>query len=835
VNPTSTRAPVPASAPSPERASEPVSGKVRRQAWRIGARELARFALRRGDLEFGPTGPDAQAGQRAHRRLQEASGLEAEVVLSRTVSIEGQAITVAGRIDLRDVPGRRLIEIKSTLVPLERLPPGRRALDRAQLELYAWLHADEAPEGLADTGECRSPIKVLELQYMNLRDDVLQCERWSVDDGLIAGQVQRALVAWHRFQRGLQQRDERAQRTAAQLPFPFQHFRPGQRRLSAAVYRAQANRQALLLEAPTGTGKTLGVLYPAVRTLAPDGVRRLLWLTAKASGRDAFFAALRHLIAGGLRIDALLMRSRRDACFCERDPSLRDDEGRCGFAHGFHDRLPAARQQAIEEGASGSLLDGQALDRLGSNHRICPHALALELLPWATVVVCDYNHLFDPLASLPSVLERIDSAAVLIDEAHNLPDRARQMYTVRLSRLEVLAARTAVQGLLPTLARALDRLAASMLASCRASIGEKRSGDSGNPAVLMLTDQPPRRLERAVRGVLDAAAETAVAPLGDAVGPMALPKEMLLALHRFAAIVDRFDETDRCVTQRRTIGRRQEVLVELLCLDARVRLGRVLRAARTTVAFSAVLGPMAECRDALGLEVGSTVGIRGESPFQVQQLHCQLIDWIPVRFGQRDAALPALLELIVATVDARRGHYLVFLPSHAWLEQVARAFAHAYPDRSCWQQPRTGASAQLAERLALLDRPGASVGFVITGGVFGEGVDYTGDRLVGAIVVGTALPGRDARTALMIEHHQGEGRSGYDLVCRHPALVRVLQSAGRLIRGPRDRGVLLLVDERFDDAFQRRWRPSHWRVERPVDQGASTRGLERFWLSHACN
>ena len=809
-------------------------------ALRVAVRELARFALRRGDLERAPAGPDAQAGQRAHQRLQRRSGLESEVALSRTECIDGTTISVAGRIDLRDAPGRRLIEIKSTLVPCERLPPGRRALDRAQLELYAWLQAGDAIEQAIDGAVVLPPIEVLELQYVNLRSDTVTCERWPVALERIDRDARGALALWLRFQRSVRRRRDELHHCAAGLSFPFERFRKGQRRLSAAVYRSQADRQALLLEAPTGTGKTLGVLYPAMRALSPDGVQRLVWLTAKASGRDAVFAALRQLATGGLRGDALLMRSRRDGCFCERDPTLRDEQGRCGFADGFHDRLPAARQQAIEAGGAGGAgggpgwLDGAALDRLGTEHRICPHALALELLPWATVVVCDYNHLFDPLAALPGVLERIGGATILIDEAHNLPDRARQMYSAHLSRLDVLAARTAVQAGQPVLARAFDRLAGAMLAIARGSVTSKGPGGASPTA----TDQPPASMLRAVRAVLEAAADAdpppdpptgAPGPAG-AVDHRAMPvSEALLALHRFAAIAERFGSADRCLVRRCSVGRRREVIVELVCLDARERLGQVLQAARATVAFSAVLGPMAPFRDALGLEADSTVGVRGESPFDVEQLHCQLIDWIPVRFAQRAGALPALVELIGVTVDARRGHYLVFLPSHAFLAQVAEAFERSRRDLSCWRQPREGASAGLNERLEWLDRPGTSVGFVITGGVFGEGVDYVGERLIGAIIVGTALPGRDERTEMMIAHHRDQGRDGYELVCRHPARVRVLQSAGRLIRTPRDRGVLLLVDERFDDPFQRRWRPAQWRVHTPGDLSACSRALARFW------
>ena len=790
---------------------------------RVGVRDLARFALRRGDLERSPAGPDAQAGSRAHRRLQRDSGLQAEVALSRTAILDGTAVTVSGRIDLCDTAGQRLIEIKSTLVPAERLLPGRRALDRAQLELYAWLQAGAlAP---TDGGVVTAPAATLELHYVNLRSDTVQCERWAVEPLRIDGEVQRALRDWVGFQHRLRLRRDRLHGSIADLAFPHGGFRPGQRRLAAAVYRSVADRVPLLLEAPTGTGKTLGVLYPAVRGLRADGAQRLIWLTAKTSGREAVFAALRQLGSNGLRTDALLVRSRRDGCFCERDPALRDAAGLCAFATGYHDRLPGARSAAIGDGEAMRLLDGEALDALGAEHRVCPHALALELLPWATVVIADYNHLLDPVSALPALGERIERSVVLIDEAHNLPDRARQMFCARLARLDVLAARTSLLSSHPEVARALHRLSAAMLALARrAGLLAGPGGVTGEARAV--DDRVPLCVVRAVHGVLETLAASG-AEMGGA--PPPLPVVLVHALHRFTAVSERFGGAHRCVLQRRRAGRRHEIVVELTCLDAREELAGVLTPAHAVVAFSAVLGPPADSRDALGLPVPATVAIRGESPFEPGRLLCQLIDWIPVRYAQREASLPALIRLIVCTVEARSGHYLVFLPSHAWLERLADAFARAQPDTETWRQSRDRGDERMSERLARLDRAGTTVGFVITGGVYGEGIDYAGDRLIGAIVIGTALPGRDVATEMMIEHHVAQRRPGYDLVCRHPALVRVLQSAGRIIRTPHDRGVLLLVDERFDDAFQRRWRPPHWRMERPRDQAVSTRAIVRFW------
>jgi len=312
-------------------------------------------------------------------------------------------------------------------------------------------------------------------------------------------------------------------------------------------------------------------------------------------------------------------------------------------------------------------------------------------------------------------------------------------------------------------------------------------------------------------------------------GALAGLAELALQVHRFQVVASTFGQAYRLLLEARRDGRRRDIRASLVCLDARDDVGPVLRSMHTSIAMSAALRPLRGVCDALGLDSDATTALAAGSPFDAERLHAQVIDWIPVGYAQRERALPALLDLIDATVDARVGHYLVFLPSHAFLTRVADGFASRRQDLAQWRQQRTVPAGVVAQRLDALSAPGHSVGFVITGGVFGEGVDFAGDRLIGAIVIGTGLPGSDAVTELMIEHHGRAGRSGYDVVCRHPALIRVVQSAGRVIRTAHDRGVLLLVDARFADAFHRRWLPSHWRLCRPGSADASRAALQRFW------
>ena len=422
-----TTPPGPSDEPSPDGdAPEPDAiGPDAAPTVEFAVRALAEFACREGDLDVGHAGPSAEEGRQAHARVQRDWHAETEIPLSRALILDGARVRLSGRVDLLDRDADRVGEIKTVYLPPERLAASRRALHRAQATLYAWLHLDGR----------RAPVSV-EIVYVNLRvpGTAPTVERFVADpDGLEAF----ALAALRRgldWRRRVDARRAALERSARALDFPYAPWRAGQRTLAAAAWRVLRDGEPLLVEAPTGIGKTAAALYPALKALGEGRLEQVQWLTAKNSGRSAVFATLARLEGAGLEAGAVLLRSRASGCFCERGLAERDGQGLCAFARGFHDRLPAALDEALEAGA----LDGDGLDALALEHQVCPHTLARSLLPWVPIVVCDYNHVHDPMSCVPALVERPGRRALLVDEAHNLASRARAMHGGTLSRLRCL-------------------------------------------------------------------------------------------------------------------------------------------------------------------------------------------------------------------------------------------------------------------------------------------------------------------------------------------------------------------------------------------------------------
>ncbi len=776
----------------------------------LAVRALAEFACREGDLDAAHVGPTAVEGQRAHARVQRQWHAETEVVVSRNLDVDGMPVRLSGRIDLLDRAADVVGEIKTVCVPLVRLGESRRGLHRAQAKLYAWLYL-----------EGRDARVTIELVYVNARADSAapEIDRFDAAASELHDFALRAVRRRVDWERRLHARRDALARSAGALDFPWLPWRAGQRRLAVATWRALEGGGALLVEAPTGIGKTAAALYPAIKALGRGALDQVQWLTAKNSGRAAAFDALERLRGAGLETTAVLLRARAAACFCERGLAARDEDGLCAFARGFHDRVPAAMDDALDAGP----LDGERLDALAHEHQVCPHVLGRALVPWVPIVVCDYNHVHDPLACVPALVERPGRRALIVDEAHNLDGRARAMHGGTLSRLRCLDAAAATRASDPALARALERLAARLLEVGRVPAPAVRS-TATRPAAS--PDAPPPELTRAVDTVLEAVAAGRERDDGGALGAFFAAD---LARYRMAA--EAFDDTRRVVVERESVGRRVEVRLELVCLDASAPLSRRHAEYRGCVFLSATLRPFAARARALGLD-GAATALRLDSPYDASRLHLSRVGWIDVRAGARDASMVQLVELLAVTVGARAGHYAAFFPSYAYAAKAHAAFVAAHPDVETWCQARDGGEAQLLRTLARLARPGPTLGFAIVGGTYAEGVDYAGEMLVGAIVVSTGLPALDERNALEREHHAAAGRDGFEEACLVPGLARVLQSAGRVIRSETDVGVVTFVDPRFGERFYRDAMPRHLLSDECAGVDAYARALAGFWKKH---
>nr|WP_255771936.1 ATP-dependent DNA helicase [Microbulbifer guangxiensis] len=804
----------------------------------VGA--LVAFACRRGDLVGErPGGPSAREGIRAHQKLQKKRppGSEAEYPLQVFWQCEGQTVILRGRVDIQHPQTDlhrpvQLEEIKTTYCPPERLPEAIRQLHWAQLKVYGFCYLlQQRTEATGDGGRI-----ALQMLWYNLKEKKTYPELREFGWPELEAFTNEALGVYLRWHRHWQQHRDQVRESARTLAFPFANYRDGQRQLAVAAYRCLRDGGELVVEAPTGIGKTVSTLFPAIKTVGEGHVDQLVYLTAKNSGRGVVRETVSRLQQQGLQLSLLEIRARDKTCACSLGLCSLDADGICPRTRGFFDRLPEARETLLGE----PLLTADVVAGVADRLQLCPFELSLQMLPWADLVVCDFNYVFDPLVRLNVLQDQSQRRGLLIDEAHNLGDRARAMFSAELSRRESRRASKACRGAHVGLGRSIQSLVRA-LDKWVVTRREAGSGLAARPAEgaelwvtsLTETESRPAAVSRAADKV--AAAVSQLWEQGQSA-----PDEIadwLKALYRYLAIDQLASEHHRCLTRVHDRDAPwQEQQLKLLCLDAAGQLAQVYRQFHAVIAFSATLRPASYVTRELGLQQGAPY-LQLPSPFDAQQLGVFVCPYVDTRYRARDGAIDALVEMVARVYHSRAGNYLVFFPSYRFLQQVAERFAARFPQHEVVRQKPGASEAERVAFLAHFSEARNSLGFAIMGGVFGEGVDYVGEQLVGTIVVGVGLPQLNEEQELLRAAYDSDGNhlrgGGFDFAYRYPGMTRVLQTAGRVIRTESDRGVVVLADSRFTDPFYRNLYPAHWQLQLCPDGEALSTGLSRFWGSGA--
>lgn len=753
--------------------------------YRIAARELCEFTAKHGDLDlrFTPA-PSAQEGIAGHATVAARRGGDYQ----KELSLRGRygALEVRGRADGYYPARQELEEVKTYRGRLERLPENQRALHWAQLKVYGWLLCQAL-----ELTELR-----LTLVYFNVdsEQESLFSERHGAE-GLrefFETQCQRFLQ-WSATE--LAHRQERDPALAA-AAFPHPKFHAGQRRLAEAVYRTAARGGCLLAQAPTGIGKSIGSLYPALKALARGEIEKVFFLTAKTSGRrlalDAA-ASLANRQTGAVPLRVLELVAREKSC---EHPDKACHGESCPLARGFYDRLPAARAEAVER----QRLDQAGLRAVALRHQVCPYYLGQELVRWSDVVVGDYNYYFDSSALLYGLAQVNDwTLAVLVDEAHNLVERARGMYSAELDPQRLAALRQSAPS---ELRKPLEKVGRAW---------NRLHRDQTEPYVAQsrLPETFSRALQEAVSAIARHYAEQPPANDSPLQSWWLEAAQFLRLAESFAPEHSLFETVLEEAAQPRRPGRSRLAIRNLVPAPFLAP-----RAARThaLVLFSATLSPPHYYRDLLGLPAG-TQWLDVPSPFRAEQLRVTVARDISTRYQHRQRSLPALIARMAGQYHRQPGNYLAYFSSFDYLQQAAAAFSAGYPEIPVWLQAR---GMREPEREAFLQRftAGASgIGFAVLGGVFAEGIDLPGERLIGAFIASLGLPQINPLNEELRRRLDAQFGAGYDYAYLYPGLQKVVQAAGRVIRGAQDRGVLYLLDDRYAQAEVQALLPGWWRGE----------------------
>ncbi|WP_069383157.1 ATP-dependent DNA helicase [Halomonas caseinilytica] len=750
------------------------------EGYRVAVRALCEFTARQGDLDhrFTPA-PSAREGIEGHARVvaRRAAGYRAEVAVSGRL----EGLVVAGRADGFDPHLRRVEEIKTHRGDLARMGDNQRALHWAQVSVYGALLCEA--EGLT-----RVTLALVYLDIVTGTETVLTRDAEAGELlGFLAGLCRR-FRAWAEREAKHRARRDTA---LAGLAFPHDDFRPGQRGLAEDVYRAAASGRCLLVEAPTGIGKTLGALYPTLKAMPRRHIDRLAFLTMKTPGRRLVLDALSSLGADTrdetrlpLRVLELVARDKA----CEYPDRACHGES-CPLARGFYDRLPEARQTAVERG----WLDRESLRELALEHQVCPYYLGQELARWCDVLVGDVNHYFDDGALLHGLAQADDwRLALLVDEAHNLVERARGMYSAGLSQQRLNRLHREAP---PALKRPLGRLVRRWRELLR------DMPETEWQALATMPDGWLGVLQRTVSAVGDYLAEH---PEG---GDPAL-RDFLFEALAFARLAERFGDHSLCELRRHGRGQAELGIRNLVPADF---LAPRFASAYATILFSATLSPPEYHCDLLGLPADSVVR-RVPSPFDVEQLEVRCRADISTRLKDREASLGPIVEELAAQYRRWPGHYLAFFSSFAYLESARTRLEAEHPKIPVRAQRRGMSEPEREAFLADFAPGGSGIAFAVLGGAFAEGIDLPGERLVGAFVVTLGLPPLDPINEALKHRLQARFGRGDDYAYRVPGMIKVVQAAGRVIRGPGDRGVVVLMDDRFARRENRALLPDWWQV-----------------------
>ncbi|WP_313209957.1 ATP-dependent DNA helicase [Stutzerimonas nitrititolerans] len=751
-------------------------------SYRVAVRALCEFTAKQGDLDlrFTPS-PTAQEGIAGHGQVAARRGEGYE----REVALEGhyRNLQVRGRADGYDPAANRLEEVKTYRGDLTRQPDNHRQLHWAQAKVYGWLLCKA--RGL-------SSLSIALVYY-----DVVTQKETAIGETFAAESLRaffetqcERFIDWAE-----QEMAHRACRDQAldTLRFPYREFRAGQRQLAEAVYKAVCTGTHLMAQASTGIGKTLATLFPPLKAFPGQKLDKLFFLTAKTPGRRLALDALSRLAPSdaplALRVLELVARDKA----CEHPDKACHGES-CPLAKGFYDRLPAARAAAL----SRPHLTQAALREIALQHQVCPYYLGQEMARWADVVIGDYNYYFDVSALLHGLTQANQwRICVLVDEAHNLLERGRSMYSASLDFRNFKD--------LPSSSPEVLKKSLRRILRCWRELHSEQSTS------YVVHSQLPGKLILALQQAISAITEY----LGEHPSGLdpALQNAYFEATH-FCRIAELFGEHSlfdcSLLPARRQNAGRRSVLCIRNVLPAPFLEPR-LRQARTAVLFSATLSPRQFYADTLGLPVNN-VWLEAQSPFSAEQLQVRLARHISTRYEHRSASLQAVVQLLARQYRARPGNYLAFFSSFDYLQQVSAMLAAQHPDLPFWEQTR---GMDETERAAFLERftcDGRGIGFAVLGGAFGEGIDLPGERLIGAFIATLGLPQMNPVNEQLKIRMDALFGKGYDYTYLYPGLQKVVQAAGRVIRTTEDQGVVHLIDDRFARPQVRRLLPGWWQV-----------------------
>lgn len=761
----------------------------------LSVRQLVEYVYLGGSIDPRLNTVEAMhEGTKAHQRVQESyqETDEKERYLKTSIEAGELLFIIDGRCDglLATEPVMTIDEIKSTRSELNKIGEDTYPVHWAQALFYAYMYAKENGKS----------SMLVQLTYV--QKDSGEEQRFLREAGYaeLEAFVQDVVERYAPFARQRRRHEQLRNESIDALAFPFEAYRAGQRKLAGAVYRTIEEGASLFARAPTGIGKTISTTFPAIKAIGTGLLQRFYYLTARTTTRAAAEAALLHMQSKGLHVHAVTLTAKEKICFQD---VVRCEKEHCPFADGYYDRINEAVLDVL---TNETVMTRPIIEQYARKHQVCPFEFSLDVGYAADIVICDYNYIFDPRISLKrQYAEQKKKTALLVDEAHNLVDRARDMFSAELTKAPFLALQRELKGV------HAEGYAASKAINDYFIALRKRCDESA-----MIDKRLPDSLVALAAEFVQAAEAALAAGAGADEGRAgSLLLDTYFAAQQFVRTAKQFDERFTVYTELL----KNDVRLKLFCLDPSELLRQSGKGYRSHIYFSATLSPVSYYMDMLGAkEEDYTLSI--PSPFSKEQLKV-LVQPISTRYQDREASRVPIARLLQRITAERTGNYFVFFPSYAYMNTVYEAYmeemevAASAPEGSGIdvQLQRPDMTEEERDQFLASFREGnerSLIGFAVMGGLFSEGVDLIGDRLIGVFIIGVGLPQLGVERNMLKDYFYEQGKNGYDYAYVIPGMNKVLQAGGRLIRSESDRGTLVLIDDRYLQPGYRRLLPEEW-------------------------
>lgn len=773
---------------------------------RISVRNLVEFILRNGDLVSGSGTSDKEAmlkGSRLHRKIQKQMGshYQPEVSLKKDTEYDDLILRVEGRADGIFLQDEQFCidEIKGVYKKLE-LMEEPVLVHRAQALCYAWIYLDAHDLEKID----------IQMTYAHLDTEVIKRFRETLTRAELKQWYEELTDSYHKWLAYQIEWRKKRNESMENLEFPFE-YRKGQRKMVSGIYHAISKKEQIFIQAPTGVGKTMSAVFPAVRAIGQGMAETVFYLTARTITRTVAQDAFEILRDRGLLFKVVTITAKEKLCFCDKPEC---DPEKCPYAKGHYDRINDA---VYELWTTEQSFDRETLLRHAQKWQVCPFEMSLDLAIWMDGVICDYNYVFDPNVCLKRFFgENVSGNYLfLIDEAHNLVDRGREMYSASICLNDVIETRKFVKPYSQTLWKKLGKVK-KQLEELRQNCGEWKVQENAGVLPISLLS---------VQGELDQLLEES--PAQEVVDGIL---DFYFEVRDFLNISELVDDNYVVYTAFDENGR---FYMKLFCVNPAENLQKCLDKGNSTVFFSATLLPLQYYRKMLSTR-SENFGMYVESPFEQKKRCLMICRDVSSKYTRRGyEEYRKIAEYIARMSWQKKGNYMVFFPSYRLMEDVYQVYQDEFSVSwvRCISQHASMTELEREEFLEEFteETEETLVGFCVMGGIFSEGIDLIGDRLIGAAVVGTGLPQVNCEREILKGYYDEKGEQGFDYAYRYPGMNKVLQAAGRVIRTKEDTGAILLMDERFLNRDYRNLFPREWNDACTCTLGNVEKHLQAFW------